>query len=114
MMDPMELFRSEVRASLNAALTKLGIDLDYELETPPMDVSDFAVPCFPFAKKVRKAPTQIAEDIASAIVLTERLEKVWADRGYVNFRVNHSILSKETLETILRERGGYGRAADKG
>lgn len=114
MMDPMELFRSEVRASLNAALTKLGIDLDYELETPPMDVSDFAVPCFPFAKKVRKAPIQIAEDIASAIVLTERLEKVWADRGYVNFRVNHSILSKETLETILLERGVYGRAADKG
>jgi arginyl-tRNA synthetase len=79
-----------------------------------MEVSDFAVPCFPFAKKVRKAPTQIAEDIASAIVLTERVEKVWADRGYVNFRVNQTLLSQDTLEIILLETEGYGKAAQKG
>ena len=113
-MDPMEPFRADVRSAVDAALVSLGLAAEYEVEVPPVELSDFAVPCFPLAKKARKAPVQIAEEIASAVILGERLEKVWADRGYVNFLVNRNMLCQQTLDAIIMVKEDYGRSEAKG
>jgi len=113
-MDPMEPFRADVRSAVDAALVSLGLAAEYEVEVPPVELSDFAVPCFPLAKKARKAPVQIAEEIASAVILGDRLERVWADRGYVNFLVNRNLLCQQTLEVIINVKEAYGRSEPKG
>jgi len=104
----MESFGEEVRRLTNEALAKMGVEAQLEIERPPSEMADFAVPCFPLAKKLRKAPAVIAEDIAKAIGPSDRFSKVWADKGYLNFKINEPLLAELTLKAVLSEKEKYG------
>ena len=68
------------------------------------EISDFSLPCFNFAKSLKKSPPLIAEEIAN--LLSENNAKVpeiydiKAIKGFVNFRVSTSFLVS-ALETSL-------------
>ena len=55
--------------------------------TPKPELGDFSIPCFKLAKKLKMAPPQIANELASAIEkdLPESYEKVQAVGPYLNF-----------------------------
>jgi arginyl-tRNA synthetase len=91
----------------------MGVDQKVDFETPDPQIADMAFPCFPLAKQLRKAPKNIAEELAAKIVPSNLLEKVWAENGYLNFKVNGDRLVKDTLGAIIGEKAGYGSGEPK-
>lgn len=82
----------------------------YDLIALPPDNSmgDFALPCFKFAKVLRKSPVMIAEELSKSFPIGEVIVKVTAVNGYLNFTVNRSARAKKVLESVLSEGGNYG------
>ena len=70
---------------------------------PDPAMGDYALPCFRFAKALRKSPVQIAEALASAIAPDEVIAHVSALNGYLNFKVNKQGLAADVLGRIARE-----------
>ena len=112
-MDPLASFREEVEGRVSAALGEMGVGQELQMEVPDAEISDFAFPCFPLAKRLRKAPVAIAEELASRIEPSPLIERVWADKGYLNFKVGHAALVRATLGEIVRSGPGYGQGDDK-
>ncbi|MEM0449404.1 MAG: arginine--tRNA ligase [Methanomassiliicoccales archaeon] len=112
-MDPLQPFREEVDRCLKQALRRVGAPLDLPVETPDTSIADFAFPCFTLAKTLKKAPVVIAEELSLNLPKSALIEKAWAEKGYLNFRLESLALARITLETILREKEAYGRGEPK-
>ena len=75
---------------------------------PDFRMGDYALPCFRFAKVLRKSPVQIADDLAKGISTDDVISEITPVNGYLNFRINKLGLAKETLEKISAEGEKYG------
>ncbi len=80
---------------------------------PTQDKGDFTLPCFRFAKALRKSPVVIAQELASAIPANEVVTKVEAVNGYLNFFVDKLGRAKEVLDSVLKKGAEYG-GSDEG
>ncbi len=79
------------------------------LSVPPTnDMGDFALPCFKFAKILRKPPVQIAEDLKNAYPTDHVICDVSAVNGYLNFSIDRTAFVKTTLDKIAEEGEKYG------
>lgn len=100
---------------LIAEKIKENVDVDLEtleriIEIPPKpEMGDFALPCFQFAKVMRKAPNMIAEELAKNIKI-EGIERIQNLGPYLNFFVDKGTYSKNTIENVLNEKENYGRS----
>ncbi len=65
------------------------------VEQPPkVELGDFAIPLFPFAKPLRSAPLKIAETIRAEIGAIEGIAEMQvAPPGYLNVRINRAWLA---------------------
>lgn len=77
---------------------------------PDNSLGDYALPCFKFAKILRKSPVAIAESLAASYPADEVISEVSAVNGYLNFKINRTGLTRETLTRILKEGEKYGSA----
>ncbi len=111
-MDPLESFRSEAVRLIKEAAAP--VDIDVELETPPFETADLAFPCFSLAKKMRKAPAVIAEEMVAKMPPSPHIRKIWAANGYINMRLDEKMLGDLTLSAVLNEKDTYGNAPSKG
>jgi len=72
------------------------------IEVPPsLSMGDFAFPCFSLARKARKSPLLIAENLAEKFRkdgLGKEIDNVEAKAGYVNFFIDKKILAREVLK----------------
>ncbi len=75
---------------------------------PDTTLGDFALPCFKFAKIMRKAPQMIAEDLKNSFVVDNVISKVTAVNGYLNFTVNRGDLVSSVIDKVLKEGENYG------
>ena len=75
---------------------------------PDFSMGDYALPCFRFAKVLRKSPVQIAETLAKTIVADDVICEITPVNGYLNFKINKVGLARETLEEIARKGEKYG------
>ncbi len=80
---------------------------------PNLDMGDYALPCFKFAKILRKSPVMIAEELKNAMQTDEIVCEISAVNGYLNFKIDKTAFVKETLDKILTQKDGYG-ASDEG
>ena len=80
---------------------------------PDSAMGDFALPCFRFAKALKKSPVIIAQELAKNIAPDEVIAEVAAINGYLNFKVNKAGLAADVLARIAREGAKYG-ASDEG
>lgn len=86
-------------------------DIENLIETPPnYDLGDYALPCFKFAKSLRKSPNIIAEDITKELEGNEYFEKIENNGGYINFFVNKTLLAKSVLDEIESKGEDFGRS----
>ena len=65
---------------------------------PNTEMGDYALPCFKFAKVMRKSPVMIAEELKSAmsdriVMSDEVISEVSAVNGYLNFKINKNLSS---------------------
>jgi len=81
------------------------------LETPPNpEMGDYALPCFTFAKTMRKAPNVIAEDLSGQIQTGDVITEVRPTGPYLNFFVSKSDLVTSTMKRVLDQGEDYGRS----
>ena len=80
---------------------------------PNTEMGDYALPCFKFAKLLRKSPVMIADDLRAAFVTDDVVSEVSAVNGYLNFKINKSGFVRQTLDKIFAEKDAYG-ASDVG
>ena len=84
-------------------------EIEAAIAVPPDNkMGDYALPCFKFAKTMRKSPVAIAEELKNLFDTDEVISKVEAVNGYLNFTVNRTALVKETLEKIAEEGKAFG------
>ena len=78
------------------------------LENPKSaEHGDVAFPAFSLAKVYRKAPQQIAADLAEKID-SANFEKIEVVGPYLNFFMNKELISKKVLQTVAKEKEHYG------
>ena len=66
-------------------------------------LGDYSIPCFSLAKKLRKNPNIIAEEISKKLSLKSEVLN-----GYLNVFINKNSFTKELLEKISIEKENYG------
>ncbi|MBS4223597.1 arginine--tRNA ligase [Lederbergia citrea] len=105
-MNLVKMYAEEVSLQLNGIL-QLD-EVEKLIEKPKYaDQGDLAFPCFTLAKMLRKSPQMIANEIADKIK-NPIFEKVQADGPYLNCFLNKQIVSKEILQTLLKDGSNYG------
>ncbi|MGN0813510.1 MAG: arginine--tRNA ligase [Candidatus Coproplasma sp.] len=83
--------------------------IEENIAVPPnTDMGDYALPCFKFAKVLRKSPVAIAQELAEKIQPDSVISEVLALNGYLNFKINKASLAKETVEKVLYQGENYG------
>lgn len=83
-------------------------DIVSMLEYPPNpEMGDLAFPCFRLSKILRRAPIQIATDIASKLDGSP-IARVEVVAGYLNIYIDDAYLSNTVLKEILEKRESYG------
>lgn len=82
----------------------------YIVLPPDTSMGDFALPCFKFAKILRKAPNMIAEDLKNSFTVDEVITSVSAVNGYLNFTVNRSSFASSVINSVLSLGDKYGSA----
>jgi len=80
---------------------------------PNTEMGDYALPCFKFAKVLRKSPVMIAEALRAEFPTDDVVSEVSAVNGYLNFKINKNGLVEQTLAKIFSEGDRYG-ASDEG
>ena len=85
---------------------------------PNLEMGDYALPCFKFAKLLRKSPVMIAEELKQCIMSNEVvtsdkvLSEVSAVNGYLNFKINKAGFVSATLDKILSEKDSFGASEE--
>ncbi len=83
-----------------------------ELEIPPdPNMGDYAFPCFSLAKKLKKSPQQIAEDLRSKLKISDI--KIETKGPYLNFFVDKKEFAKQAVTQIIKEKDDYGSQKKK-
>ena len=93
-------------------LDKIGLQIREEmLSVPPNpEMGDFSLPCFSFAKELKKSPIAIAEEICKNIKNGGIIQEAKVVNGYVNFFVNKKMLCTNVLTEILSGVDDFGRS----
>ncbi len=105
----MDDFQAEIRSRVSAALKEMGHEgIDFVVEASAMEGVDMAVPCFPMAKALRKAPQAISDELASKIQPSGMIAEVSSVNGFLNFNIDPETLIRSTLDEIVRCGPCYG------
>ena len=79
---------------------KIPIEL---LQAPPNpEMGDYALPCFPLAKQLKKSPVEIAKTLQPKFK-AKFLEKVEANGPSLNFYINKEIYNKTIIESKTKK-----------
>lgn len=76
---------------------------------PKEDMGDFSLPCFPLAKKLRKSPVEIANQIQASLKENNLFEKVEVVNGFVNFYLNKNLFTQKILDEVNSDLSNYGK-----
>ena len=79
---------------------------------PNTEMGDYALPCFKFAKVLRKSPVMIAEALKANFATDDVVSEVSAVNGYLNFKINKDGLVAQTLQKIFAEGDRYGASSE--
>lgn len=78
------------------------------INTIDSSLGDISLPCFTYAKALRKSPMEIATDFAN-ICKCNSFSDVKAVNGYVNFYINKEVFTKAVLTEALTSGVNYGK-----
>ena len=110
---PIDTAIGEVK-NLNASVIE-GEETEIPISTsPPNMQGDLSFPCHRLAQKYNEDPVDIAQELSAkmnALLRDDTLvARTHSVKGYVNFSLNFSEFSSQTLHTVLQLREQYGSA----
>jgi len=107
-----------IKEQIINSLKNIGLEGEFELSQPPKaDMGDLAFPCFQFAKREGKNPTEVAKDLAQKLndLFTKEdmrqsslIFEVKAFGPYVNFFLDSNELASYVLDGIESAGEKYG------
>ena len=103
-------FKAEIAKLVSDSEEMVDADeIESIIETPNDDANgDYALPCFTLAKKFRKSPNLIAEDLAEKLFKADFIEKIEPVSGYLNFYLKKESFIKDTLDEVISKLSAYG------
>ena len=73
------------------------------------EMGDYSLPCFKFAKELKKAPQLIAEDIKNSIQISKDIiAEIKVINGYLNFYLNPQAVTKAVISEFNSKKEQYG------
>ncbi len=97
-----DLVREEIAQSVQKALAELGLNVPMQelnfVAPPSMEMGELALPAFPYARQLKKAPPQIAQELSQKIRGSHF--QVEAVGPYVNFRLQAPWLADQLIPPI--------------
>ncbi|MTI56455.1 arginine--tRNA ligase [Geosporobacter ferrireducens] len=108
-------FKKEIADLLSQKIESMSEkEISDLIEMPPNpQMGDFAFPCFKLAKAFRKAPDQIAQELAESIGEVALFEKVQNEGPYLNFFIDKTTYAKSLIENVLQQPEKFG-SSDQG
>lgn len=86
-------------------------EIEKALEIPPDDkFGDYAFPCFPLAKKLRKNPMKIAQDLAKQIGQEANIKRMEVKSGYLNIFLERPRFAQQVLTEATKS--DFGKRND--
>ncbi len=80
-----------------------------DLSFPPnQEMGDLSLPCFNLAKKLGKAPNELAEDLLKKIHPDEIISGIKTAGPYLNFTISKIFLSGEVIKSVYKNKDSYG------
>ena len=112
----MQSLKKKIACGISSAISEIfGYNENLEAEIYPMleyppdkGMGDLALPCFKFAKILRKAPPMIAAAIAEKLSIPE-VEKAVALNGYLNIYLSDEFYIGKVLPEIMEKGSDYGK-----
>jgi arginyl-tRNA synthetase len=109
----MNAFRDQIIQYLKSRVALDEAELQRAIEVPPsVELGDYAFPCFPLAKSLRKAPQAIATELATAFQPSALIKEARAAGPYVNFFVDRVAYTRAGLGAILEQGSRYGKSTE--
>jgi arginyl-tRNA synthetase len=78
---------------------------------PEVNLGDFSVECFPFAKQFKKSPTEIAKLLVDEIPSGTIIQKAEAVGPYLNFKVLNAVLFGDVCAEITAKGDAFGNSS---
>ncbi len=105
-------FLDKIKIEIVKSVKTAGVKVEpADLELPPdSKLGDFALPCFNFAKELKKSPNAIAQELANKIKTKGIIGEVKAMGPYVNFFLNKNEVAGELLKEISASGEKYGES----
>lgn len=105
----MEMYKTIIAKQLSSLLGQVTEEEIKALLAYPQhaDMGDLCLPCFKLSKLYRKAPQQIAEQLAEQLS-GDIIERVEAVAGYVNIYLEKSKLAQQLVQQVLNEADKFG------
>ncbi len=109
-------FKEKIAAYLHEITTHSKQEILEKIEIPPdSKLGDFAVPCFLFAKLLKKSPQAIAQDLEKKLIEKnlaadhQFFDRIIATGPYINFFIVKSLFIKHHIHDILVHGNAYGK-----
>lgn len=84
-------------------------DIDIAFSIPPNSkLGDLALPCFPFAKALKKNPIEIANVLKESLTEEKYIEKIEVKGGFLNIFFNKAMYIEEVINNIKTKKNTYG------
>jgi arginyl-tRNA synthetase len=110
----MQSYVDHVADMIAACIDLPKAEIAEAIECPPdANMGDFGFPCFALAKSLRRAPAQIAAELAERIAPVAPVVDVRSIGPYLNFFVDRTRFGREVLDAISALGPRYG-ASDEG
>ena len=106
--------KSEIASYVNVAGVSREEIASLLMLPPDTSMGDYALPCFRFAKTLKKAPALIAEELKKDILSRPNpFAAVEAVNGYLNFKFDRAAEAGKVLSDVLKRGAEYG-SSDEG
>ena len=106
----------QIAQEFRLALEQIGMDEDLsktiDIKASPNDIEgDFGFHCAPFAKKLRKNPVQIAQELAKQLPVDPKgvIESYVAVGPYLNARINYEKFGDLVRDSVFEMGTDYGK-----
>ncbi len=86
----------------------LALEQSMLMSPPSVQMGDYCLPCFAFAKQLKKSPNLIAQELAEKVKKNSFVERVEVMGGYLNFFINKQKLIFNVLNEVLVGDKKYG------
>lgn len=105
----MNEFTKQIAESLAEHLPLEAGEIEQMLEVPPrLELGDYAFPCFTLAKQMKKAPAEIAVEMAGVTEYPALITDVKPAGAYLNFFVERAEFTRRALMRAIEEGENYG------